>query len=60
LSEWGSYEEWLEQVPEGMRSEEMWQLYGYRKALFLYDICWRDCAKLLKHSLGRAVTRQLT
>jgi four helix bundle protein len=59
MSEWGSYEEWLEQVPEAIRAEEMWQFFGYRKALFFYDLCWRDCEKLLQHPLGKAVAGQL-
>jgi four helix bundle protein len=59
MSEWDSYEEWLEQVPEAIRSEEMWQFFGYRKALFSCDLCWRDCEKLLQHPLGKAVARQL-
>ena len=39
--------------------EEMWQLFGYRKALFFYDVGWEDCEKLLEHPLGRAVAQQL-
>jgi four helix bundle protein len=37
----------------------MWKFFGYRKALFLYDVCWKDCESLLKHPLGKAVARQL-
>jgi len=59
VSEWASYEEWMEQVPETIRSEEMWQFYGYRKALFFYDVCWQDCEKLLRHPLGEAIAKQL-
>jgi hypothetical protein len=42
MSEWSNCEERLVQVPEASQLEEMWQFYGYRKALFLYDVCWRD------------------
>ena len=59
MSEWSNYEEWMVEVPEAIQSDEMWQFYGYRKALFLYDVCWRDCDKLLKHPLGQAVAKQL-
>ncbi len=52
---WVTYEEWEAQVPEGVRAEGVWKFYGYRKALFFYDLCWRDCERLLKHPLGRAV-----
>ena len=57
--EWSSYEEWGAQVPEAIRREEMWRFFGYRKALFLHDLCWRDCEELLAHPLGQAVARQL-
>lgn len=53
------YETWMDQVPEEIKQEGFWQFYGYRKALFFYEICWQDCEKLLKHALGRAVAQQL-
>jgi four helix bundle protein len=56
---WASYEEWIAQVPEAITSEEMWQFFGYRKALFLFDLCWADCEKLMRHPLGRSVAQQL-
>ena len=53
------YEEWETTVPSQIRDEAIWKFFGYRKALFLYDVCWKDCETLLKHPLGRAVARQL-
>jgi hypothetical protein len=53
------YEEWQDDVPEAIKCEGCWSFYGYRKVLFLYDICWRDCEKLLRHPLGKAVADQL-
>jgi four helix bundle protein len=53
------YEEWQKEVPDPIKSEGFWSFYGYRKALFLYEICWRDCETLLKHPLGRAIAQQL-
>jgi len=53
------YEEWEAAVPSQIRDEAMWKFFGYRKALFLYDVCWKDCGTLLKHPLGEAVARQL-
>jgi four helix bundle protein len=53
------YEEWETTVPAQIRDEAIWKFFGYRKALFLYDVCWKDCETLLKHPLGRAVARQL-
>ena len=54
-----TYEEWEAQVPEEIKAEGIWKFYGYRKALFFYDLCWQDCEQLLKHPLGRAVAEQL-
>jgi len=56
---WVTYEEWEVQVPEGVKAEGVWKFYGYRKALFFYDLCWQDCGQLLKHPLGQAVAQQL-
>ena len=49
----------MERVPQEVKAEDVWKFYGYRKALFFYDLCWRDCEQLLKHPLGRAVVQQL-
>ena len=54
-----TYGEWEAQVPEEVKVEGVWKFYGYRKALFFYDLCWQDCEQLLKHPLGRAVAEQL-
>lgn len=59
MKEWTKYEEWEAQVPKEMKAEGVWKFYGYRKALFFYDLCWRDCEQLLKHPLGKAVAQQL-
>ena len=57
--EWATYEEWGAQVPSKVKAEGVWKFYGYCKALFFYDLCWRDCEQMLKHPLGRAVAEQL-
>jgi four helix bundle protein len=54
-----NYEEWEQQIPEIVCQESLWHFVGYRKALFLYDICWMDCEKLLKHPLGQPLAQQL-
>jgi four helix bundle protein len=53
------YENWVADVVPQIEREITWKFYGYRKALFLYDLCWRDCEALLKHPLGNAVAHQL-
>jgi four helix bundle protein len=57
--EWATYEEWEARVPEAVKAEGVWKFYGYRKALFFYDLGWRDCGRLLNHPLGQAVAKQL-
>lgn len=54
-----TYEEWEREVPEAIRSDPVWQFYAYRKALFLYDLAWEDCEKLMRDLRGRAVAQQL-
>lgn len=31
----------------------------YRKALFLYDLAWKDCERLMRDQRGRAIAEQL-
>jgi len=57
--EQGGYDEWMAGVPKEITSERVWRFYGYRKALYLYDLCWDDCTELIKHPLGRPVANQL-
>ena len=54
-----NYAEWEACVPEAIRNESQWGFVGYRKALFLYDVCWQDCEHLLKYPLGQPVAHQL-
>ena len=42
-----SYEEWEKGIPEEIKQESVWGFYAYRKALFLFNLCWTDCEKLL-------------
>ena len=53
------YEEWEKAVPQEIRQESYWGFYAYPKSLFLFDLCWQDCGKLLKDARGRAVSDQL-
>lgn len=54
-----SYEEWEATVSAQIKAEGVWKFLAYRKALFLYDLCWQDCEILLQHPLGKAVAEQL-
>jgi four helix bundle protein len=53
------YEAWMAGVPKAITSEHIWKFYGYRKSLYLYDLCWNDCSEMAQHPLGRSVSSQL-
>ncbi|MGA9351872.1 MAG: four helix bundle protein [Anaerolineae bacterium] len=53
------YEEWEATVHERVKKEPEWEFWGYRKALFLYDLAWQDCERLMQDVRGRAVAEQL-
>jgi hypothetical protein len=49
-----TYEEWEAAVHKRVKREPVWQFLGYRKALFLYDLAWQDCERLMRDRRGRA------
>ena len=55
-----TYDEWEKTVPDTIKRDPVWQFYAHRKALFLYELMWEDCEKLMRDPRGRAVTEQLT
>jgi hypothetical protein len=50
-----SYEEWMEGVMAEVKEGPVWKFYGYRKALFLYDLVWADCDYWQKKRRGWAI-----
>lgn len=54
-----TYEEWEGQVHTRITNGPVWGFFGYRKALFLYDLVWRDCDKLMTDRRGKAIVDQL-
>jgi len=50
------YPEWESTVPERVRNEPVWQMIGYRKALYLYELAWQDCGLMLRDPRGVPVT----
>ena len=54
-----SFGEWLEQVPDRVKKDRLWELEVYRKALFFFDLVWWDCETLTRHDLGRPIAQQL-
>lgn len=54
-----TYEEWEAGVHERIKREPIWQFWGYRKALFFYELVWLDCVRLMHDGRGKAVAHQL-
>jgi len=54
-----TYDEWMEHVPKAIKSDPLWSTEAYRKALFLYDLAWEDCERLMHDPRGRALIGQL-
>lgn len=59
MAELRTYEDWETSVHQRVKSEPIWEFLGYRKALFLYDLTWQDCDKLMKDTRGKAIVQQL-
>lgn len=53
------YGEWLEQVPEHIKKDRLWELEVYRKGLFFFDLVWWDCGMLTRYELGKPIAQQL-
>jgi four helix bundle protein len=54
-----SFEEWWDSVASKIGSSPLWNSIGYQKALFLYDLLWFDCEKLIQDLRGKAIAQQL-
>ncbi|HQE92818.1 MAG TPA: four helix bundle protein [Anaerolineae bacterium] len=53
------YAEWEKNVHARIKKESIWQFFGYRKALFAYELVWQDCDILNLDMRGKAVAQQL-
>jgi four helix bundle protein len=54
-----TYQKWKARVHERVKKEPVWQFLGYRKALFLYNLAWKDCEKLMQDRRGKVIAEQL-
>ena len=54
-----NFEGWKEGVPIRIKAEPEWKFYAYPKALFMYDLVWQDCEKLMRDPRGKAVAQQI-
>jgi four helix bundle protein len=55
-----SFEKWQSEIPDLLRCDPLWTYVAYPKALFLFDLAWFDCERLLKDARGRILVSQLT
>jgi four helix bundle protein len=56
---WSSYEEWTASVPEEIKGDSLWKMDGYRLALFVGDIGWRDVTRLMQDRRTLGLSDQL-
>ena len=54
-----NYEEWEQSVPDVLKMEIYWRFIGYQKALFFFDLVWRDIENWIKDVRGRELARQI-
>lgn len=54
-----TYEEWQKEVPESFKRDPLWNFEVYQKSMFLADLAWADCDKLLTDQRGRSIAWQL-
>ncbi len=54
-----SFEEWRDSVASEISSSPLWNSIGYQKAMFLYDLLWFDCEKLMQDMRGKAIAQQV-
>ncbi len=54
-----SYQEWEKEISDVIRADTLWKFAAYPKALFLYDLAWFDCERLMKDTRGRALVDQV-
>ncbi len=53
------YREWEKKVPEKIRNDALWTVKSYKLALFLADLAWLDCTKLMSDKRMIGISDQL-
>ncbi len=54
-----TYEEWEQSLHQRVKDDPVSRFFGYRKALFLYDLVWKDCERLTGDRRGKTVVDQI-
>jgi four helix bundle protein len=44
-----TFSDWIEQVPEEIKSDTVWRVEAYRLSLFVADLAWTDTASLFRN-----------
>jgi hypothetical protein len=51
--------EWEKKVPEKIKNDALWTVKSYKLALFLSDLAWLDCTKLMSDRRTIGISDQL-
>ena len=51
--------EWEKGINARVKAEPQWKFHAYPKAMFLYDLVWKDCEKLMRDLRGETIARQI-
>ena len=49
----------MKSVPNDLKQDSLWQFNIYPKTVFLYDLLWEDCDRLMKDARGKAISEQI-
>ena len=54
-----TFEQWVGEVPEGIRNDTLWKMEAYRLGLFASDLAWKDSAKLMRETRTMSIADQI-
>ena len=54
-----NYETWLAEIPDSLKNDPVWKSTAYKKALWFFDLVWRDCERLKSTPQGQALISQI-
>lgn len=54
-----TYEEWEAQVPDVIKTDNVWRVKAYQLSLFLFDLAWHDVSVLLRNRRMHDIADQL-
>lgn len=53
------FEEWVNTLPDSLRSDPLWRSSYYRLSMYIYDLMWLDTVKINKDFRGREIVHQI-